>query len=363
MNTPVLLLIIPGIGAFLISTLITRLTISLYKHFKWLDDPSKNAHPKVVHKKPLPRGGGIPIFVSLLIVGLGFLGYDRHFLGILIGALVLTITGIFDDLYDLNPYLRIFTGLFAALCVVGSGIGIAYITNPIMPGTVLLLDKPQLILTFLGQSHTILPVADIFATIWILWTMNIVNWSKGVDGQMPGFVVVAATILGLLSLQFATDITQWNVTKLAAITAGSYLGFLIWNFYPQKIMPGYGGGSLAGFLLAVISILSGAKVAALILVLGIPMLDAAYTIVRRLYRKKSPVWGDRGHLHHRLLDLGWGKRRIAFFYWTSTAVLGFAVLQLNSTQKLFTIIAVAAVFIGLILWLKQLSQITKKNEQ
>lgn len=361
MNTPALLLILPAIGAFIVSSVVTRLTISLYKHFKWLDDPSKNSHPKVVHKNPTPRGGGIPIFVALLVIGTFSLGFDRHFLGIISGALVLTIIGVLDDIYDLNPYLRIVTGFVATLCVVGSGIGIAYITNPLLPGTVLLLDQPQIVLNFLGQTHTILVLADIFATIWILWTMNIVNWSKGVDGQMPGFVVVAATILGLLSLQFATDITQWNVTKLAAITAGSYLGFLIWNYYPQKIMPGYGGGSLAGFLLAVISILSGAKVAALILVLGIPMLDAAYTIVRRMYRKKSPVWGDRGHLHHRLLDLGWGKRRIALFYWITTTVLGFAVLQLNSTQKLFTIIAVTAVFGGLIVWLKQLRQIAKKT--
>ena len=353
------LFLITAAAAFLISTVSTKFVIVFYHRLGWLDDPKKNHHPKVVHRRPIPRGGGIPIFLALLLIGFPLFGLDKHFLGIATGAGILTIVGILDDRLDLNPYLRLFTGLAAALCVVAVGIGIAYITNPVIPGTVINLNQPQLAFELLGKTRTIWLVADLFATIWILWTMNIVNWSKGVDGQMPGFVVVAALVLGLLSLRFSTDIAQWNVSKLAAITAGAYLGFLVWNFYPQKIMPGYGGGSLAGYLLATLSILSGAKVAALVLVLGIPMTAALYPIARRLYRGRSPVWGDRGHLHHRLLDLGWGKRRIAVFYWSVTALLGVIMLHLNSTQKLFTILATALILGGLLLWLKILRQTTR----
>ena len=179
-----------------------------------------------------------------------------------------------------------------------------------------------------------------------------VNWSKGLDGQLPGIVLVAAIVIALLSLRFTEDVTQWNVLILAAITAGAYLGFLPWNFFPQKIMPGYGGGTLAGYLLATLAILSGAKVATMILVLGVPTMDAVYTIFRRMAQGRSPVWGDRGHLHHRLLDLGWSKQKVAVFYWLVSAGLGILALQLNAQQKLFTIVTLALVIGGLFLWLK-----------
>lgn len=346
------LFFLPGFLAFGISLVVTFLTIKIYRRFGWVDDPQTNSHIKVTHRYPVPRGGGIPIFVSLLLIGAIFLGFDKHFIGIILGALVLTLVGVLDDIWNLSPYLRLVSGSIASLLVVGSGIGIAYITNPLIPGTIIHLSEPQITFSFLGSPHTIWILADLFAIIWIVWTQNIVNWSKGVDGQMPGFVGVAAIFLGLLSLRFVDDITQWEVARLSAITAGAYFGFLIFNFYPQKIMPGYGGGSLAGYLLAILSILSGAKVAALILVLCFPMTDAAYTIARRIFRGRSPVWGDRGHLHHRLLDLGFSKRQIALFYWCSTLIFGILSLSLNSTQKLFTIITSGLVFGGLILWLK-----------
>jgi UDP-GlcNAc:undecaprenyl-phosphate/decaprenyl-phosphate GlcNAc-1-phosphate transferase len=176
------------------------------------------------------------------------------------------------------------------------------------------------------------------------------NWSKGVDGQLPGIVVIAALVIGVLSWRFTEDVTQWKVIGLSAITAGAYLGFLPWNFYPQKMMPGYGGGALAGYLLAVLSILSGAKLATLILVLGIPMIDAVYVIINRLRKRQSPVWGDRGHFHHKLMDLKWGKRRIAIFYWLVTLILGVVALQLNARQKAFTIVLLALTFGGILLW-------------
>lgn len=347
------LLINPGLVSFLISLAVSPLVIWIYTQKKWLDDPSTNSHIKVTHSKPTPRGGGIPIYLSLLLTTWLTLGFDKHLYGIMLGATVLVLVGIADDIFDLNPYLRLFTGIIAGLCVVGAGIGIAYITNPLgSPGSVIHLNQPQIQLHFLGETHSIWIIADLFALVWILWTANIINWSKGLDGQMPGFVSLAAIFIGLLSYRFASDYTQWPVIQLAAITAGSYLGFLVWNFFPQTIMPGYGGGSLAGFLLAVLSILSGAKIAALVLILTIPMADAVYTIFRRLLRGKSPVWGDRGHLHHRLLDVGWTKPQIAYFYWFITFVLGIATLFLNSTQKLYTIAMFTFLTGAVIIWLK-----------
>ncbi len=342
----------PLLITFILAFIFTPVVRRVYLLRKWLDDPAIQSHPKVVHTYPVPRGGGLAIYGAVAISALIFLGIDKQVIGILLGGFVIALVGFFDDLHDLNPYLRLFLGFLAAALVVFSGVGVAFITNPFGEG-VLHLDWPRITFFLFGEMHTLWVISDLFALVWIVWNMNMVNWSKGLDGQLPGIVVVAAIVIALLSFRFTEDVTQWEVSILAAITAGAYLGFLPWNFYPQKIMPGYGGGALAGFLLGTLAILSGAKVATMILVLGIPTMDAVYTIVRRMASGKSPVWGDRGHFHHRLLDLGWGKRRVAIFYWIVSGILGMLALQLNARQKLFTIVSLALVLGGILLWLSQ----------
>lgn len=355
------LFIIPFIVASLISLIITPLTIFLYKKLRWLDDPKINKHPKVIHKYPVPRGGGIPIYIAVFTASLIFLPFDKHIKGILLGGLLIFITGILDDRFDLNPYLRLIIGFLAAVCVVGSGIGIAFITNPF--GGIIKLDQPQIPFYFLGKVRTIWVLADIFALLWIVWCMNFVNWSKGIDGQLPGIIVIAGITIGLFSLRFSADITQWPVIILALITAGAYLGFLPWNFYPQKIMPGYGAGALAGYLLAVLTILSTTKVGTGIMVLAIPMIDAFYIILTRIRGGRSPVWGDRNHFHHKLLALGWGKRRIALFYWLISAFFGILALILNSQTKFYTIILLTLIFGGIILWLNFFITLSSRPDQ
>ena len=119
----------------------------------------------------------------------------------------------------------------------------------------------------------------------------------------------------------------------------------------QILMPGYGGATLAGYMLAIASILSTTKVGTLIVVLGIPLIDTSYTVLRRIISGKSPVWGDRSHLHHKLLDSGFSKKQVSQVYWSLTSILGVLALNLNSTYKLYTIIGVAFVLGGVILWL------------
>ncbi len=344
-------LIKPFIISFLISFLATPFVIRLANYWGLVDDPKKRKHPAHTEQRVIPRAGGLAIFFGIL-VGVGLtLPFTKQLAGILLGALIIVIVGIVDDKLDLNPYFRFITNIIAALLVVGSGIGISFVTNPFGPG-VIGLDAWRISFEFLGK-HSILLLADLLAVIWIVWCINMVNWSKGVDGQMPGFVAISAIVLGLLSFRFTMiDLAQWVVASLAFITAGAYLGFLPFNFYPQRIMPGYSGGALAGYLLAVLAIASGGKVATALLVLGVPFLDAGYTIIRRILQKKSPFWGDRGHLHHKLLDLGWGKRRVALFYWVLSVILGVIALNLSSQEKFFAILAVALMLGGLLLWLK-----------
>lgn len=356
-------LFLPFIVSLLISLSITPLTIFILKHLKILDDPKKHKATKITHSYPIPRGGGIPIFLSLLSA-LFFLPLDQHLKGILIGAGIALFVGILDDIFEekIHPLVRLSSNFAAAIVVVFSGIGIPFINSPLGNG-IIRLDSPQFCFVFLGETRCIWILADLLAIIWIAWCMNFVGWSGGVEGQLPGVVVIAALTIAGISLKFSADITEWPVIILALILAGAYLGFLPWNFYPQKIMPGYGGKTLAGFLLAVLSILSTAKVATLMLVLGIPLIDALYLVVKRILSGKSPIWGGREHLHHRLLSLGWGKRRIAVFYWVITATLGIIAYNLNSRQKLYTMLMLVVIFLGGSLWLNFLSTFLKRQDR
>jgi UDP-GlcNAc:undecaprenyl-phosphate GlcNAc-1-phosphate transferase len=298
------------IVSLIISLNITPLVINFYKKHNWLDDPEKNSHAKVTHSTSVPRGGGLVIFFTVLLTAIFFLNFDRYLIAIFVGAFILSAVGVIDDIYNISPYWRLLSGLLATLIVVGSGIGIAYVSNPLGSG-VIHLDQPQLQFFLFGESRSIWILSSIFAIFFIMWNMNIINWSKGVDGQLPGFVMVACLFIAVLANSFHDAPSQFNVAHLALIVSGAFAGLFYWNFYPQKIMPGYGAGSLAGYFLSVLAILSGAKVATTLMVLAIPSADGVFTILRRILAGKSPFWGDRGHLHHKLIDnFGWGKRRI-----------------------------------------------------
>ena len=344
--------IIMFLTSFLVSLCISPLVIRAYILKGWVDDPKKNPHAKVTHSQPVPRGGGIVIFLTVLCVSIFLLQWDGYLSAILVGAAILTLIGWWDDIANIHPAIRLFAGLVAALVVVGSGIGIAYISNP--AGGVIELNHPQISFTDpWGEVRSIWILADIFALFFIIWNMNIVNWSKGVDGQLPGFVSIALVFVGIIGGQYAADPTQFDTSSFSWIIAGAYAGLLFWNWYPQKIMPGYGAGSLAGYFLAVLAIVSGAKVAATLMVLAIPTADAIFAITRRLWAGKSPLWGDRGHLHHKLLDVfGWGRRRIAVFYWSTSLVLGILSLYLNTVGKVITISISALLVVGVLVWAK-----------
>lgn len=350
MGTATNLFLFPLLTAAVVSFIVTYLVIKSAKKLGIIDNPKGKTHPKVIHSVPTPRGGGIPIFVSLLTASLFFLPLDKHLTGILVGAAILMLMGYLDDKHDLNPYVRLILGFAAAAAPIIAGIGIAFISNPL--GGIIDLSHPQINFMLFGQLHSIWVISDSLAILWIVFLMNMLNMgAKGVDGQLSGVVVISAITIAFLSLRFSADITQWAVIILAAITSGAFLGFLPWHIFPQKIMPGYGGSTLAGYLLAVLSILATTKVGILMVVLGVPLIDTGYTIIRRVISGKSPVWGDTGHLHHRLLAIGWTKSQVALFYWGVTAVLGILALNLNTASKAYTMVGIAVLLGGLIIWL------------
>lgn len=344
--------------ACLITTIVTPLVILFAKKFQLLDDPKKRYHPAQTHVGIIPRAGGLALFIGIAIPMLLFLPKDLSFISIILGGFLLTLVGILDDRKDIHPYIRLTTNAGAALLVIMSGIFIPYITNPFGQGV---LDFQSITITLFGVSIPI--ISYLISFIWIYWTMNIIGWSAGVDGQLPGIVVISAIILGILSLRFTiTGGQELPTTILSFIVAGSFLGFLFWNFYPQKIMPGYSGKTLAGFLLAILGILSYAKLGTALIVLGVPMIDAIFTIFRRLKKGKSPIWADRGHLHHYLLDLGWKKPMIALCYYIVSAILGAVALSVTSREKIFVLLVVALVVGGFILWVHWVFKFSKQPD-
>lgn len=349
---------LPFLVAFIATTLITPLSLIFIKKFGLFDDPKRHKHPAILHKKPIPRGGGIPFFAGIALAGILFLPITKITIAVFFAAIIALIIGVLDDKLDVSPYLRFLVNILTAFVVIGSGVTIPFITNPL--GGILYLNAYSISFSLLSHA-IVITLADIFALIWIVWVMNMLNWSKGVDGQMPGIVAISAIIIGILSLRFSTiDENSAIAAILSFIIAGSALGFLLYNFYPARIFPGYGATSVY-LLLSVVSILTSAKLATAILVMGIPMVDGVFTILRRIFSGKSPFWHDDSHLHHILLRLGWGQRKIALFYWILSAILGSIALLLSSQGKIFAILMLVVIVGGALLFLHFVLRINEKE--
>lgn len=331
--------------AFLVTALVTPISIHFMKKFGIMDDPKLHIHPALIHTKPIPRGGGIPLFIGVFIAGLLFIPFTPMIAAIYSASFLALTIGVIDDKMnakskDLSPYFRLLIGILCAIIVVGSGVGITFTTNP-FTGGIFYFDTFQLF-------GVVFPIANIISIFWIIWVMTMLNWSKGVDGQMPGIVIISCIVIGLLSLRLSpNDMSAIIDAKLSFIIAGAMLGFLLYNFYPSKILPGYGTTAIY-LLVAVVSMLSSAKLATALLVMGIPTVDAGFTILRRLINHKSPFFGDNRHLHHLLLKIGYSQRQVAIFYWCISAVLGIISLTLDSKSKLFALIMLV-VIVGMIL--------------
>ncbi|HXS14905.1 MAG TPA: MraY family glycosyltransferase [Candidatus Saccharimonadales bacterium] len=348
----------PFLVAFLVTAISTPILIPLIKKLGFVDDPKTHKHPALLHTKPIPRGGGIPLFLGIFVGGIFFLPISKITIALFLSSLLALVIGTLDDKYDISRYLRFGINILCALIVVSAGVGIPFITNPF--GGILHLDAVRVTFTFFGR-HTIYLLSDFLALLWIVWAMNMLNWSKGVDGQMPGVVGISAIVIGILSLRFSLLDPQTIISShLSFLIAGAAFGFLLYNFHPAKIFPGYGATSIY-LLLSVVAILSGAKLATAALVMGVPMIDGFFTIVRRMVSGKSPFWHDRGHLHHQLLRLGYSQRGIALFYYIVSAILGAASLTLSSTGKLFAILMLVVIAGGALLFLY--NTIEQEDEQ
>lgn len=350
---------LPFLLAFMVTLIATPICIVYLKKYNIVDDPKKHKHPAILHTKPIPRGGGISLLLGILIAGFFFLPITPITIALFTASFLSLIVGVLDDKYDLSPYFRFCMNIVAASIVVLSGVTVSFVTNPL--GGILNFNDliPKESFPFLTQYPLL--IATVISIVWIVWVMNMLNWSKGVDGQMPGIVAISAIVIGIVSLRFPlSDQNTYIAALLSFMIAGASLGFLPFNFYPAKIFPGYGATAIY-LLLAAVSILSSAKLATAILVMAIPLIDGLFTIGRRMLNGHSPFWHDKKHLHHLLLELGFGHRAVALFYWILSAILGLLALSLSSKGKLFALIMILLVIGGALFSLH--SALKAKNDK
>ena len=202
----------------------------------------------------------------------------------------------------------------------GIGVGIKFISNPF--GAPINLD-----FALLG-----VPASGIFIFLWMLGMMFTTKFLDGLDGLVAGIGLIAGLTLFALSL---TDSVQQPITaSLAIILVGALAGYLVYAFHPASIFLGEGGSTLIGFILGVLSVILGGKIATALLVMGIPILDVAWVILQRLWSRKSPFRGDRLHIHFKMIDLGFSQRQIALLLYALSAGFGFTAVFLQSMGKL-----------------------------
>ncbi len=344
--------LIPSLVAFILVFISSKIVIHYARVLRIIEYPSIRSEPGKVLQKPTPRGGALAFWVGFALTSLFFVGYSQRVLGLVLGTLVTTITGYLDDRYKLGFLSRLVFFLpLSILVVVLSGFIMLYIPNPF--GAPIKLDTLRYSFEFMGE-HSIVLWGALAAFIWMFWLTNMLSWNNGIDGQFVAISSVSALVIGLLSLRFdSLSYEQLLSAKIAFITFGAVLGLFFDTFPPQKIIWGFGATSL-GLILGGLSLLSGTRVATAALVLILPSLDTLYVIFSRLKNKKSPFKGDRNHFHHKLLDWGWSKRRIALFYWVVSLLFGSIAVFTSGKTKALLLLTLSGLVLFFIIFVRSL---------
>lgn len=335
-------------------------TLAIQKFARWSDIVDRPGHARKIHTQPIPLLGGVGIFFALCFVGgiwyflapaswplLTDLHVSvKHLVGLVIACAVLCFAGALDDRYELKPQHLIIAPCIAVGIVIAFGMGVDSVTNPLSGKQIVLDQWNILVYWWNGLPRYLTLPADLLTFAWLFGAMYTTKLLDGLDGLVSGITIIGALVIGIVSLFFFVN----EPTALVSfLVAGAFAGFLILNFNPAKIFLGESGSILAGFLLGVLAIISGAKFAIALLVLGIPILDTAWIIFRRVViERRSPFTGDRKHLHFRLLDVGFTQRQTVGILWTVSALFGIAALFMQTQQKVTALILLIVVMLSLV---------------
>lgn len=317
----------------LLSALLAFLIMKLAIRLKVVDKPDQE---RKLHQGNVPLLGGLAVFLAffgaLYFVRADLLAGDllaRHWLGFFIGGLWLMIGGFLDDKYNLKPGWQFIFPALAVISVIAGGVQIEKITNP-LGGYV-----------YLGS------VSSALIVLWLLGMMYTTKLLDGLDGLVSGLAAIGSLIIFLFTL--TPKYYQPDIGLAALILAAACLGFLIFNWQPAKIFLGEGGSLFLGYALGVLAIISGGKIAIALLVMGIPILDVLWTILRRLKQGKNPFKiSDRKHLHFRLLNLGLSIRQAVLLFYAIAIIFGFSALFLQSLGKIFALAVLGVIMLGFV---------------
>ncbi len=323
--------------------------------------------PRDLHTEPTPRWGGLAIFVSFCLItifwqqlhpdqfaGLNFpfalLGWsiDKRLLGILLGGLVLTVVMLIDDWRGLPVSWKLLGQIVSAAIVVASSVELSSFRLPL--GHLATINLWQIPVQLGNVTYHLVPVADLLLIFWLVLLMNAMNFLDGLDGLATSVGAIATVTIILLSL--TTIVNQPAIALLGFILLGSLFGFLPWNWHPARLFLGDSGATLIGFLLGVLSVISGSKVATLGLVLGLPILDLAFVFISRLLQHKNPFKSPgQDHLHHRLLKAGLSVPQTTLLYTSLAGLLGLSTLMTGTNGKFVVLLIVLVALAGLISYL------------
>ncbi|SMC28145.1 UDP-GlcNAc:undecaprenyl-phosphate GlcNAc-1-phosphate transferase [Clostridium acidisoli DSM 12555] len=326
--------------AALISFISTPIVRKLAIILGVVDIPKDNRR---VHKKPIPKLGGLAIYFSFVIMVFAKSGpINKSEMGILIGATIIVIGGLIDDKYTIKPWQKLSFQVIAAFVLIGTNTMISIITNPV------------------SDTNPFISINPIFAIpltlIWVIGITNAFNLIDGLDGLSAGLGFIACVTMTAAS--YLSGKVEFEVITLTIILAAAILGFLPYNFNPASIFMGDTGAQLIGFLLAAISMKGAIKSASAIvlavpiLALGLPIYDTLFAIIRRKVNGRPIAEADKGHLHHRLLNMGLSQRQVVIIMYLINAILGMIaiiVMQLTN-RRAYMVLAVVVIVIVFLAW-------------
>lgn len=294
------------------------------------------------HQQPTPKLGALPLFGAFAVAVLisqtfGISTTDpnegRRLLGLLMGGAVVFVVGVLDDKFNLPPMPQFLAQGLSALIAILSLIFIERFTDPLSHREIVLWREFGFVVGY--------ALLALITGFWFIGMMNTVNWLDGVDGLAASVAVVAAGVTMIHMLREG----QYSVALLPAALIGALIGFLVFNFQPARLFMG-GGALWLGFALACIGIIGGAKIALVLLVMGLPIADVIWQVFDRWRHGRSPAASDRGHLHFRLADAGWSARKIVALYVGVSALFG--AVALVPQPPLFKLITLLVLFGGVI---------------
>lgn len=305
-----------------------------------------------IHSGIKPKIGGlviIPLFIISMItyIFIGLLNWQTEFIGMLIGALAILIYGYIDEKLDLHWSTQFIWQFGISSIVIFSGIGVEAINMP--SGDLLFVDTWKL-------GFIVLP-RDVITAFWIVGLMNVVNWLDGVDALAGGVGVIGFLTLFILALTLFVN--QPHIALIAITLTGLYLAFLRFNWHPSKIFLGTYGSMFLGYMLAILSLISGGKIATSALVLAFPIIDAILVISQRIWNKQSIFIPDNRHFHHKLLQTGIGQKMAVIIMYMISAFFGVSALMLETRGKLIVFVIGMLVLISISYWISK--DIVKKE--